>query len=109
MAYSLSFNPSYQTREVTFESCPSYDLVNSRTSDTEYTRNVPRIRGDSILGIYGGPYQRFEGIGNGRCFQCNTCEQNSMTPLFYRPPRQIEHLSYGVTYRGKDNYYRKPY
>jgi hypothetical protein len=105
----LTFNPSYSTNEVTYGSCPPKDFVNSTFSNVDFTKNIPRVHGDSMLGIYDETFQRFEGSGNFRCFPCNMCEQNSITPLFYRPPRQILHTTYGVEYRGKDNYYRKPY
>ena len=112
---TLSINPSYVTNEVTFASIPPRDFVNSTWSNTAYTRNYPRIRGDSMLGIYGETYQRFNGFGQFRCVgNQNTnlptyCQLNELTPLFYRPARQIEHETYGVVYRGKDQYYRKPY
>lgn len=103
---NLTVNPSYITNEVTYESCP-YDSATS-SSTLEWTKNVPRYHGDSVLGIYGGSYDRF-GHNTPTCFHCDVCEKNTTTPLFYRSARSYTFPTYGVTYRGTDNYYRVPY
>lgn len=106
---ALSINPSYRTMETTYGSCPPYDFIDSKETAAKYTLNYPLIHGDSMIGIYGADYQRFIGAGQNKCFSSDYCAHNSMTPLFYRPPRQILHPTYGVVYRGKDQYYRKPF
>jgi hypothetical protein len=105
---NLTVNPSYITNEVTYESCP-YDSATSG-STLKWTKNVPRYHGDSVLGIYGADYERFgQSTPSPTCFQCDACENNTTTPLFYRPARQYTYPTYGLAYIGKDNYYRVPY
>ena len=106
MASYPTVNPSYVTNEVTFESCPYVSATSS--SVLKWTKNVPRYHGDSVLGIYGGDYDRFVGKSQ-QCFNCDRCEENTTTPLFYRPPRSIVFPTYAFEYRGKDSYYRVPY
>jgi hypothetical protein len=103
---NLTVNPSYITNEVTYGSCPYVSFSGDSTLD--YTKNVPRYHGDSILGIYGSTYERF-GHENPTCFKCGPCENNTTAPLFYRSARSYAYPTYGVTYRGVDNYYRVPY
>lgn len=102
----LSVNPSYVTREVTFASCPAVSATS--TSTLEYTKNVPRYQGDSVLGVYGAPYEQFV-KGNPACATCGPCEKNTVTPLFYRGVVNNVHPTYALAYRGQDQYYRRPY
>lgn len=105
MAGELTTNPSYVTNEVTFGSCPYVSATSHSTLD--WTKNVPRYQGDSVLGIYGGDYQRFV-QGSTRCATCGPCDNNTVSPLYYRSARSYTHPTYGLVYRGTDHYYRKP-
>ena len=98
-------NPSYVTNEVTFGSCPYVSATSGSTSD--WTQNVPRIPGDSVLGIYGDDYLQF--LKPTTCLKCGICQDNSVTDLYYKPQRSYEFPTYGFVYRGKDHYFRKPY
>lgn len=102
----LSFNPSYTTNEVVFDSCPSVSASNVSTS--AYTKNVPRQYGDSVLGTYGRAYDLF-GHKDPSCFKCDMCENNTVTPLFFRSHRSYAHPTYALAYVGRDNLYRNPY
>ena len=126
----LTINPSYQTDEVTYGSCPCNDsnliAPPTRTNDQQkppcqnwgsstqpttlgrfWTRNVPLYHGDSVLGTFGVNNTRF----SRQPLECVNCEKNcsTMSALFYKPVRQYTHPTYGFQYMGKDNYYRKPY
>ena len=101
-----TINPSYITNEVTFGSCPYISA--SVNSTTQWTQNVPRIPGDSVLGIYGENYKQF--IQSTSCSKCGVCDDNAVTDLYYKPSRSYEFPTYGVFYRGKDNLFRQhPY
>ena len=114
----LSINPSYQTREVTYDSCPcNNNTINpnnlscsnwgSSTYSEKWTKNVPLFNGDSVLGIFGDTNFRFSKDP----LECERCPTNcnTMTALFYKPARQYTHPTYGFQYKGRDNYYRVPY
>ena len=98
-------NPSYVTNEVTFESCPYVSATSVSTDD--WTKNVARIPGDSVLGMYGENYKQF--LKPTSCLKCGICDDNSVTDLYYKPKRSYDFPTYGFVYRGKDNYFRKPY
>jgi len=103
----LTVNPSYVTNEVTYGSCPYVSSTSASTTD--WTKNVPRYKGDSVLGIYGGDYDRFGLYPSPQCINCNACDDNAVTPLYYRPARSYTHPTYGFAYRGQDQLYRVPY
>lgn len=105
-ATNLTVNPSYITNEVTYGSCPAVSFGDTSTMD--FTKNVPRYHGDSILGIYGSTYQRFS-QNTPTCFKCDMCEKNTTAPLFYRSARSNLFATSAFAYRGTDNYYRVPY
>jgi len=103
---NLSINPSYTSNEVVMDSCPPGSFTNYTTPEAaKFTRNYPLLHGNSVLGIYGADFMRF-GIKTPPCFQCNGCENNAVTTLFYKPARQVLHHSYGLVYRGTDDLYR---
>ena len=116
----LSINPSYQTQEVTYDSCPCHNAASISSNDSscqnwgsstpipeKWAKNVPLYHGDSVLGIFGDTNFRFSKDP----LECSKCPThcNTMTALFYKPARQYVHPTYGFQYKGRDNYYRKPY
>lgn len=92
----LTFNPSYRTSDVTYGSCPP----GSATSRS--------ATGDSVLGLYGPEYQQFL-QPSPACLTCDPCQQNTVSPLFYRSRYSVRHPTYALMYRGQDHYFRKPY
>lgn len=103
---TLSFNPSYVTKEVTYGSCPCGSETSCTTREAqEWTKTYPLVHGDSVLGIYGATNQRFNHPPS-KCLKCGPCENNKVTPLFYQHIRSITHPTYGFQYVGKDFYYR---
>ena len=104
----LSINPSYRTTEVNLDSCPPGSWGNQTSKEAlEWTHNYPRVHGNSVLGIYGATDMRF-GKRPLVCNECNICSDNTVSPLFYRGARPVAFPTYGLTYRGKDEYYRDP-
>ena len=123
----LTINPSYQTREVTYGSCPCNDsnlITPGRPNETpnppcanwgagtpnpeKWAHNVPLYHGDSVLGVFGDTNFRFSRQPL-TCPTCDDCQNNTVTPLFYKSARSYAHPTYAFQYKGKDNYYRRPY
>jgi hypothetical protein len=106
---SLSINPSYQTSEVTYDSCPCGSAASDTTQEAlEWTKNYPKVQGNSVLGTYGATNYRFEHPPL-TCNTCTECESNAVSTLFYRPARPVLNPTYGFVYKGKDELYRVPY
>lgn len=110
---SLAINPSYRTYETVYDSCPCGSASSCTTDQVkveQWTKNYPRVHGDSILGTYGATNYRFANPPPKVCNPCDQpCEQNVVSTLFYRPIRPIVHPTYGFKYQGKDELFRNPY
>ena len=95
-------NASYQTREVTMAHCPNM----------AHAGKYSEVPGDSILGIYGTDFFKFEqGKLNCDSPPCSYCERHKVADLYFGP----FHLrgavpnapTYGSAYMGVEQVYQR--
>lgn len=97
-------NSSYQTNTMSMAHCPVYMK----------TGKYSRVPGDSILGLYGADFQRFQQGNWVTSPECSYCEKHSIANAYMGPYHlygyPVQYPTYGTVYKGLEAYYRQhPY